>query len=617
MSAILDPKNLAPWQIRGLDANPKATLLDIECIAFRYGTEHGRFYHMKRLANLFFSKEQNPDMVKPLLWNPWTVRICRTLCDGYPSLGLKAYPFYTGITGPASSSKTYSCALYTFLLWFSSPMQTKGVVSSTSIQSAKGRIWADVLHFANSVPRQYVFYQINTSNPAMIKLPPPATPRESIELIAGEESQQEASGKVIGIKNQWFILVVDEATEVSHALFEARENISKNTYFQIIFIGNAKNHDDPHGKMCEPVGGWDTVNIDMDVWRTVHYRGICLHFDGLKSPNLKDVDIGSIKAGEESYDAEVIPFPGLFAKKDLVEAMSSTGGAESRGFQRMTRGFWVKGGTEDQIYTPQDLELNGAHDKPIWLEKPRRIMGHDPAFSTDGDASKAVICDVGLDKDRMPIMAHVATENVDVDQSEDKRRNFSMASELKRIAEKYGVEIEDIGVDNTGTGQGYPEIIDEVFGGGHCIRVPFNGPVSSVPYPSDGLTEPGEMFVNRVSEIWYVARLYLQKRQLRGIKPSLAKSMAKRLFDRVRQNKICVETKRNMRKRGVSSPDEADAYFIALDLARSKLNFAVWTGPGTVEKPKRSFKDWVKKKMPNQKVLELGKGGWQSFDLRK
>jgi hypothetical protein len=607
----------ADYQRRILQANPRLTNeLEIELVAFRFGTpEHGRFFHMQRVANLLFTKEHNPDIVSPLDWNPWTVRICKLLCDGDPSLPFTGYPTYVGLTGPASSSKTYSVSLYVFLLWLSSPVRTKGVVSSTSIQAAKNRIWGDLVGLANAAPEEIRnCFALTQSNPAMIKIKG-GTHKQSIELIAGDDSQREASDKVLGIKNDWFLLAVDEATEVSHALLEARNNLNKNPRFQMIFIGNAKSHDDPHGKVCEPLKGWDTITVDSDLWATTLPRGAALHLDGMKSPNL-DVPEGTPP-----------PFPRLFNRKDLLEVATAEGGENTPGFQRFGRGFWPKGGTANQIYSQSEIELNGGTEKAIWLEPPRRIMGHDVAFSSDGDKSMAVIGELGITPERIPILNHVATEIVEVEDSQAKRRSYAMAERLREIAIKYHVMTEDLGVDCTGTGVSYPEIVDEILGGS-CMRIPFNGEVSTLPYPSDGLTKPQEMFDRRVSELWYIGKLYLQKGQFRGLKQSLITDMSKRLYDRGRQNKICVETKRKMRERGVRSPDEADAFMIMLAVARERFGFEVYKGQTRAElerganwmfqRKKVSFKEMVERHQPQGKMLiAMPAGGWQKQTIQR
>lgn len=608
-SDTLDLKLSAPYQKRLAKLNPHLTnALEIELVAFRFGTQdHGRFYHMQRVANFLFAKEHNPDIVSPLDWNPWTTQICRVLCDGDSSLGFTGYPTYAGITGPASSSKTYSVALYSFLMWLSSPVRTKVVVSSTSIQAAKNRIWGDVVSAASSVPESIrKSFSITQSNPAMIKIPG-GTHKQSIELIAGDDSQREASDKVLGIKNDWFILAVDEATEVSHALFEARSNLDKNPRLQMIFIGNAKSHDDPHGKMCEPLKGWDSITVESELWQTTLPRGVALHLDGMKSPNL------IVEEGQTP------PFPRLFNRKDLIEVTTTEGGHNTPGFQRFGRGFWPKGGTWNQIYSQNDIELNGATAKPVWWEQAKRLAGVDPSFTEGGDKPMMVICDLGMTPDRVPILAHVASEVIEVSEEQVRLlgRGHAMAHSMKAIAARYGVSPFDIGVDDTGIGITFPEIVDNVCGG-TCVRITFNGEVSTLPYPSDGLTEAQEMFDRKVSEIWYVAKLYLGKQQFRGLQASLIASMCTRLYDRGKQNKIVVETKRKMRERGVRSPDEADAFFIALAVAREKYGFEVYTGEvrgGTgvqlFPRPKMNLKEWAAKHRPEAKMLIAGHaGGW-------
>jgi len=609
------PKNLlergltAPWQKKLAREYPKASnAFELELIAFRIGTEHGRFFHMHRLVDFMFTKEGNPDIIRPVDWNPWTERFLEVACDGDLSLGFTGEPKYLGVTGPASSSKTFSAALYAFLTWYANPRRTKVVVASTSIQAAKNRIWANIVQLANAVPEQLRFYDILTSNPAMIRLPN-GTNVESVELIAGDDSQREASDKVLGIKNDYFLMIVDEATEVSHALFEARNNLDKNPRLQMIFLGNAASHEDPHGKICEPLNGWESITVESEIWQTNLPRGACLHFDGLKSPNML------------APEGEPAPYPRLITREAVQEVAQTEGGDQSAGFWRFTRGFWPKSGSSSQIYTVSDIELNGGKDAPIWLEPPKRIMGHDPSFSSDGDRSMAVICDLGLTPEKIPILAHVATEVVAVDETQKERYSFAMAEQLKRLAEKYDIDPNNIGVDCTGSGLSYPDVIDEVFNKdkaikSHCWRVAFNGPTSGLPYPTDALMKNSEdMFDRRVSEIWYIGKLFLQKGQFRGLKSDLVNEMCKRLYERVKQNKISVETKRKMRERGIKSPDEPDAFFIALALAREKLGFSIYTGPSTPRKPVMSFKEWAKKMDPGISHLDGMRGGWSTVEL--
>lgn len=612
------------WQEELFRANPKASnLLEIEAIAFWQGTELGHFYHMRRIADFMFTKEQNDKIIKPLIWNPWSVRICKLLCDGDPALSFRGRPDVLGITGPASSSKTFSVSLYSFLRWYCNPLQTKGVASSTSIQAAKNKIWAEILQFANSVPENLQFYDILNSNPAIIKLPkgtPGATDRSSIELIAGDESQAEASAKVLGIKNSFFLVVVDEATEVAMSMVAALANVSKNIEYQGVYIGNAKDHDDPHGKVCEPKAGWESITIDDELWETTFHRGCCLHLDGRKSPNI-GIPIG-----------DPLPYPGLFSQKDLVGEEGSTDDI------RFNRGFWAKGGSATQIYTQQDMEINHAQEKPMWLHKPERILANDPGFSEDGDGAEAVVVDVGQLPDGFPIIAHVATVNMQIDDGRNKDRSYAMAEKLEETAKRFGItKIENVAVDCTGTGASYPEIVDAVFRkmgwGGLCARIQFGGSPSELPYPNENLTPAGDMFANRVSEIWYVGKLYLQRGQFRGLSAPLIKDMCKRRYERVKQNKICVETKRSMRARGVPSPNEADSFFMALDLARSKYGFAVCSEAlghkfaqaspwNQVVKPKKSFKEWSEHyksfgQAPELKV-EMGRsGGWLGKSIKR
>lgn len=614
MSNLIERGIEEDWQRNAIKrfnfpAKWKPNPLELELMCFWWGTKFGRFFHLKRLVDFLFTKEGNPEVLDPVTWNNWLEQFLRVACDGDPSMDFEGPPTYLGVTGPASSGKTFGASLYGFMCWYACPHRTKAVIASTSIASAKNRIWADVVKLANSIPNELRYFDVLTSNPAMVKLKT-GNNKASIELIAGDDSQQEASGKVLGIKNDFFLLLVDESTEVSHAIYAAKDNLKMNPRFQMIFLGNAASHDDPHGKICEPMDGWQSINVDTEMWRTTLPKGMALHFDGLKSPNM------AVPEGQP------VPFPRLITREKIGEAAQQEGGTETAGYQRFVRGFWSKTGTSDQIYTSNDIEINGGKEPPIWLDAPKRLMGHDPAFASKGDRPMVVIGDLGITPDKVPILAFVKAVIIAIDDKEKTRRSFVMAEKVLEIARANNVEVENIGVDATGTGISYPDVIDEL-SEKHCWRISFGGAPSELLLPSDAIISSDseikgiDLFSNHVSEIWYVGRIYLQKGQFRGISSELSSEMCKRLFSRTKGKKITVETKDDMRARGVRSPDIADAFFIMLALARERLGFSAYTGPVEVRIKKKSFKEWVRQQKLIIPKLQGMRSGWSHQDLQR
>jgi hypothetical protein len=79
--------------------------------------------------------------------------------------------------------------------------------------------------------------------------------------------------------------------------------------------------------------------------------------------------------------------------------------------------------------------------------------------------------------------------------------------------------------------------------------------------------------VNRVTELWFGAKEFLQNGQLRGIGPDLAREMTSRNYDTRKSGsmKVVVESKTDMKARIGRSPDVADAAFVMLDVVRERF----------------------------------------------
>jgi hypothetical protein len=81
-----------------------------------------------------------------------------------------------------------------------------------------------------------------------------------------------------------------------------------------------------------------------------------------------------------------------------------------------------------------------------------------------------------------------------------------------------------------------------------------------------------ELYMNRVSELWFVGKEFLRTNQMHGLSTDLAKEMCSRRYDMVKSGtlRVKVESKVELKQRAGQSPDMADAAFIALDLARAR-----------------------------------------------
>src|SRR4030095_15859559 len=141
----------------------------------------------------------------------------------------------------------------------------------------------------------------------------------------------------------------------------AVSNLSLNPFFQFIALGNFKSEFDAFGTFIRPADGYDSISVEDEEWDTE--LGVCLHLDGMKSPNI----IGG-KDKWPIYNSENL----AAHKRDL--------GPESSMFWRMCRSFGAPIGTADTIYTEADMR-NGRAANPecLWMKDPVRVSSLDPA----------------------------------------------------------------------------------------------------------------------------------------------------------------------------------------------------------------------------------------------
>jgi hypothetical protein len=124
-------------------------------------------------------------------------------------------------------------------------------------------------------------------------------------------------------------------------------------------------------------------------------------------------------------------------------------------------------------------------------------------------------------------------------------------------------------------------------------RVNFSGGATDRVATADGKLA-SEIYKNRVSEIWYSGKDFMRYGQIKGLAKSTARELKARMFESVKGAdgfKIIVESKPDMKLRLTFSPDEGDAAFILLDLAREKHGFVP---AGTTVSGGSSHEDWMR-----------------------
>ena len=516
----------------------------IELIAFRegFGPERGglgKYGHFRRVVELLwpYDKKKNKSGFQ---WNPWAERIFEEACKWN----------YLGISGPKSSSKTHCIGIWGLVNWLADPFNTLVLVTTTSVREARKRMWGVIRERHLQIPG--LPGRIVDSMGKLI-LDEAGSDRSSITLIpSAKDKEKEATEKLIGLKNKRVLLLVDEATDVSPAIFEAIHNLDANPFFQCIALGNFASAYDPFGQYITPKNTWNSVNTDMEGWETS--RGYCIHLDGEKSPNL-------------SADDE---WPFLLTSKQLYEAREYQG-ENSLSYWRFIRSFPAPVGAEQNIYSEADIRKFDGESMPIWEKAPTKVAGFDPAFTNGGDRSVLYIGSFEKSNLGLPTIAFTKSYIVREDATKaNEPRNFQIARQVREICEKEGVRPEHLAIDATGAGDPFCDILSELWSS-RIFRVKFGEKPTELPISVMSPVKGNEKFANRVTELWYVGVEYLRGQQLKGITAELARELCARKYSTMSGGRLVVEPKRDMKSRMGKSPDLADAALLLVDLCRQRL----------------------------------------------
>jgi hypothetical protein len=359
----------------------------------------------------------------------------------------------------------------------------------------------------------------------------------------------------------------------------------------VVGAGNPASIFDPHGKFCEPIKGWMSVDEDTFNWkiRVAGIEGICIRFDSEKdNPNQQAFEQG-----------KGLRYPFLPKPNDVAIAKKELGELNPQ-FWRKFRGFWPTSDADDStVVSDILLARHGALDKPIWDGTPKDIAGVDPSYTEGGD--RFVFSHIKYGKLISGKWAIALEKQYVLNRRAGSQEDFQyeMIQQIYDLARKLGIPNQWIGVDASAGGIFWSIGERELLTGWHAVS--FAGAASDLPVSAQyamrnevtGKPQVGkELFHNMSSELCFVSRYFLECEQLKGITPDLAWEMTQRKYAR-RTRKIIIESKTDMKKRIGKSPDLFDSFSVGLFVARKV--FGAMAGSEAIEEKKRLNKEGFKK----------------------
>ena len=511
-----------------------------------HSSPKAREFYFWRVADLLWNRDDLPEHM--FLKHPWAEQIIRE-CIGNK---------YLAVGGAASSGKSHTLAGYGIISWLARPRDTLVLMTSTTLREARKRIWGSVISLLSVIDGAPINIRDSIGSANYVDENGQTFDRAGLSLIAAEKSRtREAIGKFIGLKQKHVILIGDELGELSLAIRQAAlANLSKNPKFEFKGLSNPASRFDAFGDWSTPKDGWESITPEVDDEWTTKWGGKYIRLDGERSPN--------IIAGETIY-----PFLPTIEK---VEEDKLLLGEKSRAYMRMVRAVFFDSDETEGIYGESEILKAGAMKKTEFTGQSSLIAGIDPAFTNGGDRTIMYTARVGCDKTGQYSIQFEDCFHLN-DDSTNKAvpRTYQIVHQIRDKCKALGIKPEDVAVDSTGAGSPFCDVLAGEWSD-QFLRVQFGGKASDKRVSMNSRLTGEELYMNRVSELWFVGKEFLRTNQIYGLTSDLAKEMCARRYDMVKSGtlRVKVESKIELKQRAGQSPDMADAAFIALDLARAR-----------------------------------------------
>lgn len=498
--------------------------------------------HLRRLVDLIWTEGN-------IEWNPWLEDQLQSLCDdrGATRMGETSVRAVSW-TGPGSAGKTFASGLFACAWFLASPHNSSVTLTSTSKQAMGGRVWAVIndLYLTAFDPDTSEAFDWHMINSRKVVQYPRGNEKFNIACFAVEEGElQKSIDKIKGRHTERMLLIVDEANSTPEAIFQTIPNMLKGCReLVIIVIGNAISLFDNHGRACEPKDGWASISVEDTRWLTKgvpEWRlppGLCCHYDGSKSPN--------VLAGKTIYSH-------IYSYENWTEAKKW--GETSIHYWSQDRGFWPPEGTVNTVFSDP---LISRCDGTGFLDfvAGRVVYGFlDPGFG--GDRCVLQFADVGLLANgmtgiqlRMPVYLEIRVDS-------EAERDYQIARGTIEECKSRGVQAIHFGSDATAIGRGVHAIIASEWSA-EILRVEWGGKASDNPSSQADGRPSHEIYCDRVTELWFRSREFLEAGQLKGLYVEAVKQACSREYKQ-QGRRYELNSKPDCKKKLGYSPDEMDA----------------------------------------------------------
>jgi len=586
---------------------------DIEWNAFRLGIKppigRGKERHFWQAAVLSWPELSigiGRDRKYSNRVNPWLVDCITAFCS-------EEFAVYRGetvfrsivLTGCGGAGKTQAAGLYAVGWWGCSPHNSIAILTSTTKEMIRHRIWPVIQHYRNGLENTMTGRKWELGHMLDSQTTLQATKGDYkhaiFALAVAHGETQKALHNLKGMHAERILLVVDEANGTPEAIFEAIPNLRKGCHdFTVIIIGNPTTRLDSHGRAAEPADGWKSVGMNSKQWRTRAVpewqleSGVCIRFDGVESPN--------VKAGKNIY-------PYLYNQENWQAAQNHVG---TFAYWSQDRGMWPPEGMSNTVFNEMLIERCGAIDQFTFVGPTTLIAFLDSGFG--GDACVLQFGELGDIGGKMGLQL---TDWLDVPISPEAEAHdvdYQIARRTIEECRNRGITPSCFGVDATGIGRGVGAIIAAEWSPSIHYTAWGAAPSERSSAQNDG-RPAREVYTTFVGEIWFGAREGMESGQVKGFSSQAIMEFCSREYE-MRGKMFRIERKEEMKKRMRYSPDHADAVSGCVEVARRNgLEIQGKIGVAQNLENNRNRKSAMETLgLPDEKPIH--EGGWAVMDIR-
>ncbi len=529
-----------PIEKYGIKFPEGANALNVELACYRdpvaFPTGQKKEFHFKNAFKI---------MWPTFKWNDWMELMCWAWCN---------YRLIV-VMGHTRGSKSYGFSFFCLLDYLAAPGYTATTLTTTKFDALKTRMWGDMMRAIETSKLkdvlQETFKTTSTQNEMTLKMR--GTPADDKFMIQGvaTDSADKSAGKIRGQHADRRRIIVDEAQDVASAIFMAFLNAMSAPDFKGALLTNPVEKLSEFGEWAKPKNGWGSIH-DSDLWwETDKPGGVCIHLDGLQSPN--------IKAGKT-----IFPF---MLTQDYVDAIRQSKGEDSLEWWMYIRGFFPPDGLVAKIWPSGTIEK--ARRNENFDFKPTPCASLDAAFDSDdcvltfaniGTLRNGKAC--GCAKESVVLKTKVGPDFPEKD--------YQIARQCIALCKEREIEPEDFIMDITGNARGVYAIMRNEWkprpGKGQVQGIYYGGEATDRPLRLDDRLPANEHVKYFVSELWFRASYLAREGMLCGLDNLNTKAMddlnARRYTIKQTGDKklMVAETKEELKKRIGRSPDFGDSY---------------------------------------------------------